>query len=114
MKKQSENIGKKSFYVLNWDFNSDDLEQYDILPYFRECYKKLNKDKRPKTVNEWKDFVKNKGMYQFWSRCQYEIIVTGWPQQKNEVKVDVWMQIEMNIDVIVSILMEEFGQNKKN
>ena len=112
MEKQSEK--KKSFYVLNWDFNTDDLEEYDILPYFRECYKKLNKNKRPKTVNEWKDFVKNKGMYQFWSRCQYEIIVTGWPQQKNEVKVDVWRQIEMNIDVIVDILMEEFGQNKKN
>lgn len=114
MKKQSENIGKKSFYVLNWDFNSDDLEQYDVLPYFRECYNGLKKDKRPTTFNEWEEFVKSKGKYQFWSRCQYEIIVTGWPQQKNEVKVDVWRQIEMNIDVIVGILIGEFCQNKKN
>ena len=113
MKKLSENMGKKSFYVLNWDFNSDELEQYDVLPYFRECYKKLNKNRRPVTVNEWKDFVKNKGMYQFWGRCQYEVIITGWPLQKNKVKVDVWKQIEMNIDVIVSILMEEFCKNKK-
>ncbi len=113
MKKLTENIGKKSFYVLNWDFNSDDLEQYDILPYFRECYSKLKKDKRPTTFDEWKEFVKKKGMYQFWARCEYEILITGWPQQKKEVKVDVWKQIEMNIDVIVDILMEEFRENKK-
>ena len=52
---------KKSFYVLNWDFNSDNLVQYDILPYFRECYNNLNKNKRPETIDEWKEFVKNKG-----------------------------------------------------
>ena len=105
---------KKSFYVLNWDFNSDNLVQYDILPYFRECYNNLNKNKRPKTIDEWKEFVKNKGMYQYWSRCEYEIIITGWPQQKRKVKVDVWKQIEMNIDVIVDILMTEFKKTKKN
>ena len=49
---------KKSFYVLNWDFNSDNLVHYDILPYFRECYKGLSKGKRPVTIDEWKEFVK--------------------------------------------------------
>ena len=107
-------MDKKSFHVLNWDFNTDSLEEYDVLPYFRNCYKNLTKSKRPSTVEEWKEFVKNKGMYEFWSRCQYEIIVTGWPQQKNEAKVDVWRQINMNLDVIVKILMEEFDKKKKD
>lgn len=105
---------KKSFYVLNWDFNSDNLVHYDILPYFRECYKGLSKSKRPVTIDEWKEFVKRNGMYQYWARCEYEIIITGWPQQKREVKVDIWSQIEMNIDVIVGILMDEFGKDKKS
>ena len=68
---------KKSFYVLNWDFNSDNLVHYDILPYFRECYKGLSKGKRPVTIDEWKEFVKRNGMYRYWSRCEYEIIITG-------------------------------------
>lgn len=106
-------MAKNRFYVLNWDFNTDSLEEYDILPYFRDCYKSLNKSKRPSTDKEWKDFVKKNGMYEFWSRCQYEIIVTGWPKQKNEAKVDVWRQIKMNIDLIVKILMEEFETAKK-
>lgn len=107
-------MDKKTFYVLNWDFNTDSLEEYDVLPYFRRCYNDLNKNKRPSTVDEWKEFVKSKGMYMFWSRCQYEIIVTGWPQQKNEAKVDVWRQINMNLDVIVKILMEEFESTNNN
>lgn len=105
-------MNKKSFNVMNWDFNSDSLVQYDVLPYFRECYKELNKNKRPVTVDEWKEFVKSKGMYQYWGRCEYEMIVTGWPQQKREIKIDVWQQIEMNIEVIVNILMEEFSNKK--
>lgn len=107
-------MDKKSFYVLNWDFNTDNLVEYDVLPYFRNCYNNLNKSKRPSTAEEWKEFVKGNGMYMFWSRCQYEIIVTGWPQQKNEVKVDVWQQIKMNMDLIVKILMEEFDKKKKD
>lgn len=105
-------MNKKSFNIMNWDFNSDSLVQYDVLPYFRECYKELNKNKRPVTVDEWKEFVKSKGMYQYWGRCEYEMIVTGWPQQKREIKIDVWQQIEMNIEVIVNILMEEFSNKK--
>ena len=106
-------MDKKNFYVLNWDFNTDNLVEYDVLPYFRDCYKNLTKSKRPSTVDEWKEFVKGKGMYMFWSRCQYEIIVTGWAQQKNEAKVDGWRQINMNLDVRVKILMEEFESAKK-
>ena len=115
----------KVFNVLMWNFNSDSLVHYDVLPYFRERYnervkrfKKYSKRKDfnvnnkyykvPETVDDFKEFVKNEGMYMFWSRCEYEIIVTGWPQQKNEIKIDVWRQIEMNIDIIVDILMGEF------
>lgn len=105
---------KKSFYVLSWEFNSDDLVEFDVLPYFRDCYKSLNKNKRPSTAEDWKEFVKKNGMYMFWARCEYEIIVTGWPKQKNEIKVDVWQQIKMNIDLIVKILMEEFDKSKKD
>lgn len=117
----------KVFNVLMWDFNSDSLIHYDVLPYFRECYKervkrfkKYSKDKDfdvsnkyykvPETFEDFKEFVKDAGMYRFWGRCEYEVIITGWPQQKNEVKVDVFEQIEMNIDIISNILVEEFGK----
>ncbi len=96
------------FNVLCWDHNADKLEYYDVLPYFRECYKK-GKNK-PSTFEELKKFIKDKSMYQFWSRCQYEIICHGFPIEKKKYKLDVHEQIMMNIDIITDILYKEFHQ----
>lgn len=111
----------KKFNVLNWDFNTDSLEYYDILPYLRDRYKifvensKKYKDSKywkvPKTINEFKEFIENQSRYQFWARCEYEMICHGWPVQKNSYKLDVHEQIMMNIDIIVEILWNEFNGN---
>ena len=86
---------------------------YDIIPYFVNTYKELKeKDykKVPETFEEFKKFVKDEGMYQFWARCQYEVILVDWPCQQVEKKIDVWDQIEMNLDIITEILMKEISK----
>lgn len=100
------------FNVILWDINRDELTTYDVLPYFRDEYKVTKKKDRPNTVNEWKEFIRQKGMYMFWSRCQYEIIISPWPPQKKDVsvKVDIWQQIKMNLDLIVELLMKEYNK----
>ena len=111
---------KNKFNVLTWNFNRDELEYYDILPYFRDCYNKVvefnkknksnnNSDwwKAPKTLDEFKEFIEQKSQHQFWSRCEYEMICHGWPVQKKEHKLDVHEQIMMNIDIIAEILCKE-------
>jgi hypothetical protein len=95
-----------TFYVLHWDFNHDALEHYDVLPYFRECYKE--KKEKPKTFEEFKEFIEHKSQYRFWSRCEYEMICHGWPVRKNDYKLDIHEQIMMNIDVITNILFKEY------
>lgn len=115
----------KKFNVLIWNINRDTIEQYDVLPYFRERYReraKRNISKKldsyseyykiPKTKEEFTDFVKNESQYQFWSRCEYEMIIHGWPIKKNEYKIDIHEQIMMNIDIIVEILYNEMKKNK--
>ena len=83
-----------------WDFNYDKLIYYDVLPYFRNCYKdRIKKSKEhkginesdfnkyfkvPETLDEFKKFVENESKYRFWSRCEYEMICHGWPVQKND------------------------------
>lgn len=111
---------KNKFNVLTWNFNRDELEYYDVLPYFRDCYNKVvefnkknksnnNSDwwKVPKTLNEFKEFIEQKSQYQFWSRCEYEMICHGWPIHKNNYKLDVHEQVIMNIDIIAEILCKE-------
>ena len=108
---------KRKFHVLTWDFNSDKIEHYDVLPYFRkrleERIEKNKKDddeyfKVPKSFDEFKKFVEDESLYQFWSRCEYEMIVHGWPVKRNDYKIDVHEQIMMNIDVISGILFDEY------
>lgn len=96
----------KKFNVLVWN-NGDKPVAYDVLPYFRNRYKKLRKKDRPSTEEQWREFITRSGMYMYWARCEYEIIILPWPNQDKHVKIDVWQQIENNIDLIIDILMNE-------
>mgnify|MGYP007056154073 CR=1 FL=1 len=118
------------FNVINYNINSREFESYNIIPYLLNCY---NKDaNKPKTFDEFKEFVRSKAMYRWWSRCEYEIILSPWPyltspseryDKKGEddieawkehwkkhlkecKKIDVWDQIKMNLDVITKLFME--------
>lgn len=119
----------KKFNVLLWSFNHDKLTYYDVLPYLRNCYKeRVKKSKKkhiqrseevskfwkvPETLDEFKEFIKCESQYQYWSRCEYEMILHGWPNQKNTYKLDVHEQIMMNIDVVAEILYNEFKKRYK-
>ena len=95
----------KSFNVINYDCNKKKFIQFDVIPYLVSVYNELKK--RPKTFNEFKEFVKTESQYQFWGRCEYEIILVDWPCKGREEKWDVYRQIMMNLDVVTKILMQE-------
>jgi hypothetical protein len=42
----------------------------------------------------------------YWSRCEWEIIISDWPNQQVQKKVDVHQQIMMNIEVITDLFIE--------
>ena len=107
-----------SFYTLTWDVNRDEVENYDVMPYLvsaweedkarkhKVWFKSPDDDrKEPTTVEEWKKAILAASRYQFWARCEYEIIVSGWPVEKRKVKLDVFDQINANIDVITELFM---------
>ena len=100
----------KAFNVIIFNPNSNKFEPCDVMPYFIHEYKAA--DTKPKTVKEFTEFVKSKSLYQFWSRCEYEIVLHDWPCDKTEKKIDVYEQIEMNLDIVVSILMENIRKCK--
>lgn len=117
----------KSFNVIVYDFNRKKFIPYDVIPYLIGCYwdrvkrhtepndkiedsylNDIRYFKIPKTFTEFREFVKNESMYQFWSRCEYEIILSDWPPSKPPVeeKWDVWDQIKMNLDIVTQIVMD--------
>ena len=118
------------FNVINYDINSRKFESYNIIPYLVSRYNKSKN--KPKTFGEFKEFIKNESMYQWWSRCEYEIILSPWPylsspserydkKGENDIeawkehwkkhlteckKIDVYDQIIMNLDIITKLFME--------
>lgn len=99
----------KSFYVIVYDINRKTFVPYDVIPYLEKCY--YEETNKPKTLEEFKDFVKNQSMYRWWSRCEYEIILESWPSTNVNEKWDVHRQVMMNIDIITSMLMDNVNEN---
>lgn len=96
----------KPFNVIIYDRKS--FCPYDIMPYLIDCYKKC--EKKPITFEEFKEFIRKESKYQWWCRCEYEIMLTNWPNQDYIEKWDVDTQVEMNIDIITYILIENVNK----
>lgn len=85
---------------------SNKFEKYDIIPYLINCYNKQKKLNKNSSFEEIKKFILSESSYQWWSRCEYEIILENWPTQKYNQKIDIHQQIEMNIDIITEIFID--------
>ena len=114
-----------SYNTIVWNSGRNEIEYYDIMPYlidmwnqekkrahklwnvdFSENDKKVDDSKMPATFDEFKKFILQEARHQYWARCEYEVIIQDWPCQKKEQKIDVFQQIEANIDVITNIFMQ--------
>ena len=93
--------------VWNWDFNHDQLETYDVGYRFIAAVEHERPSFLPTTYAELNDYLLAEARYCFWAKCEYEMIVTGWPQQKNEKKVDIYEQLRLNWDRFVKAFWDE-------
>ena len=86
--------------VLNYDFNKDKIIEYNIFnKEFENDIKEAVKDKRILKYEELKAYIKRKFQYQYWSKAEYEILVSGLFSDNIE-KIDIYRQLEMNLDTI--------------
>lgn len=83
--------------------NSRSIETFNVFEHgsFREYVKKAAKKYQNK-----EDFAKqlrSEVMYYFWSKCEWEVLVTPWisPRESEKKKIDVCWQIMNNWDVFV-------------
>ena len=102
------------FCVIVDDVNKRDFCAHDVMPYFIRCYETTEKDKMPKTFDEFKEFVKSNSKYMYWCRCEYELVLQPWVGHNKEKKVDVHWQLMHNLDLVTHILMLNLGFKEKN
>ena len=72
---------KRQFNVLHLKFDNKKVEYYDVLPYFRECWKEKHRFEKENVTDKksLKEWVERASRYQFWARCQYEFLIAPWP-----------------------------------
>lgn len=101
-------------YVEN--VNTRKIETYDI---FRHgCFP--NEVKKAYQKHKW-DFdafaeeVRRSLMYYFWSKCEWEVLVTDLFETKNfqSAKIDVYDQVMLNWDVFIEYVWEMCHARKK-
>ena len=90
---------KMKFNVLHLNYNKNEVEPYDILPYFRDCWKaKCYKDNETKIketkskntrIELLKKFIQDRSLYMFWARCEWEFLVAHWPFGSKQMYEDL-------------------------
>ncbi len=77
---------------------------YNVIPYlFDRCKERLKKSK----VDSWVkfvEFVQSWSAYQWWSRCEYEILVRDKNSEEPVLKIDVHQQVLLNLELICFVL----------
>lgn len=96
-------MNKVKFNVLL--YSQDKIEYYDVLPYFRECWKdslKHKKDKQEQIKNResLKQWIIDKAGYMYRARCQYEFLMAKWPFGSYQLNKDIeaFLTPEFNIN----------------
>lgn len=92
--------------VLCWDTTTNELKNYDVM---RGLAEELHDEVKRKTVYDrrtLKEWLKHEFMYHYWSKAEFEIGVAGLHEcdWKHAKKVDVWRQLEPNLDTIVEYI----------
>lgn len=65
------------------------------------------KRKRKYTVDELVEMeLRHKCQYYFWAKCEYEVVVTGWPDTEVEKKIDVYTQLDNNWEIFRNLVFE--------
>lgn len=91
------------WYVLKYDFNKHELIQYNVMSGIAELVAKQVKSGAIYNKETLRNFLKREFMHDYWCRAEHEMLVCelGSVTTVNAEKIDVWKQLEMNLDRIV-------------
>ena len=92
------------WFVIVEDFNGKRIVDYDIFEHggfaedVRKAYRKHRTD-----FDAFSEAVRKSLAYRFWSKCEWEVIISSWPPSDRvpERKVDVYEQVMLNWDAFV-------------
>lgn len=102
---------KIEWYAFYQDFNSDRLTYTNVIRQsLIDRVKKLIR--KNANYEEIKREVDISLMHDYWCKSEYEVIVSNWSGKKFEQKIDIYYQLQPNIDRITEYLIKEIAPIK--
>ena len=105
---------KLEWYAFNHDSNTDNFYQLNVLgeEFSKEIVKRIKQKSSYGKIQDYaslREQVRIMLMSKFWSRAEYEYLVTGlFTKDEDKVfKKDVWYQLEPNLDRICEYIIRE-------
>ena len=93
------------------DFNSKRIETHNVFNHYRfvkdltKALKKIEKSdaSEEKKKEDFAEAARKELMYYYWSKCEWEVIISHWPQGKDDKdeKIDVYDQVRLNWDKFI-------------
>ena len=68
--------------------------------------------KKNATYEEIKDDLRSWFIHDYWCKSEYEVIVSNWTGPSFEQKIDIWFQLEPNLDRITEYMIRELAPIK--
>lgn len=101
------------WYVYYHNYNAQKIVTWNIFNHwkFTEEVEKLLHTKLNK--EEFAEKLQRELFYYFGSKCEYEIIINPWCGEADEIKVDTYEQVKMNLDKFVDYVWS-FRKDKRN
>ena len=99
------------WYVINHDFNRNKVYHMDIfIQDITDCLIKNLIKKKIKNYSDLYEYLLKEFMFYYWCRAEYEMSIGGLfvkDIEKDLEKIDVWYQIEPNLDRICEYVIRE-------
>ena len=99
------------WYVYLENFNSRSIVTYNVFKHFNFYQDVKEAIRQIEDKQNFSEKIKRIAKYYFWSKCEYEILITSWIATNNfkDKKIDVYDQLELNWDRFIDYIWE----NKK-
>lgn len=93
-------------YIHN--YNKNKMEPYNIFDHSGFKYEVKQAVKKYKDKDAFIDKLRIELSYYFWSKCEWEVIITPWIGKKEscETKIDVFDQVMINWDIFSNYVWE--------
>ena len=90
------------------NYNKNKIEEYNIFDHSRFTYEVKQAIKKYKDKDSFIDKLKSELRYYFWSKCEWEIIISPWVGRKEScnAKIDVYDQVMLNWNVFADYVWE--------